>query len=448
MKQLTKILSLFLLSLVLILGLLPEAASAEVTGKKKSVSGSVLSAASPSVIAVLPQNQTQTDALIVDLYTTPFSTASSSTAGYFIDAYVTKQNALRNSFTSTANQYKHAFLQSGKDKALQRMMKAENAASAAKFKAFGAKLGSNVYSSYCLYKYIKEYNDVSKHKHSSLAFLDQTLRGFSITAGALDLGGLKLAKPLAIGSGILSDVVGGNTFSNWANQQDNIVLEYTDYVADYVNDSTYEAFLFYMKLFDNTSNANTYGRPPYGTGVYKPNIYLYPTKETMIKVSFDLPALLATTIPLYEQQWQVIASTDGSLIDKESGITYEFLFYESQTDPALFTYGSGWVLCADTRELQFRKILTKYGFNEKESADFIDFWMKKLTSGVDYIMYPQLSEAVDSAMPITVSPRPDNSFRLWFAFKAFSGKTPDVPVITAMNREGYALVEWGGYILD
>lgn len=73
---------------------------------------------------------------------------------------------------------------------------------------------------------------------------------------------MKLAKPLAIGSGILKDIVGGDTFSNWANQQDNVILDYADYSIDTVNDWTYYAFAYYMDMFNNTDDANAYGRPP------------------------------------------------------------------------------------------------------------------------------------------------------------------------------------------
>jgi hypothetical protein len=400
-----------------------------------------------SITVAQPQNQSLTGSLTEDLFGTLTNNGTSSAAGGFIDTYVNNQNAIRDSFRSTASRYQHAFEISGKDKAFFRMIKAEDAASAANLRGAGAQLTGKLYGGYCIYSDVSQYNDKSKHKHSSLALLDQSMRGFSIIAGSLDYVGVKTAKPLAIGGGIIKDVVGGSVFSNWANQQDNFILYGLDTTTDAINDWTFNAFVYYIDLFNGTDNANVYGRPAYGVGVYKPNIYLYPDVESRITVSFDLPSLLTATVPAYGQPWQVLASPDGSLTDITDGATYDFLFYESLTDPALFTYDSGWLVGADTREEQFRDILAAYGFNENESSDFVNFWTKKLTPGVDYIIYPQLTATIDRAMPIAVQPKPVNNFRLWFAFVPSHGQTVTEPAVAVMDRDGYTLVEWGGFIL-
>lgn len=435
-KKYIKRFALLLFSLMLVFYMFPASAIADVPEMRSYVT------------PAQPRNQAQTNSLATDIFGSPTNAAPSNIIGTAIDIYVDNQNAIRDSYLNTARNYERAYERSGSIKSFDRMVRAENASSVAGLKGMGANYAGKVFGGYCLVKDISEYNDKSKHRHSSIAFIDQTLRGFNITAGALDYGGMKLAKPLAIGGGIMKDIVGGDSFSDWANQQDNIVLEYSDWVIDNVNEGTYNAFLYYMELFNNTDDANVYGRPPYGTGVYKPNIYLYSEAATRITVSFALPALLTSTIPQYEQQWVVDAYPDGTLTDIVNGADYKYLFYESETDASLFNYGSGWVLLHDTREAQFNDILTGYGFNDREIADFIDFWAKKLGDGVDYVMYPQLTEEVDKAMPIKVSPTPVNRFRLWFAFRTFDGRIPAAPVISAMNREGYSLVEWGGFIPD
>lgn len=62
------------------------------------------------------------------------------------------------------------------------------------------------------------------------------------------------------------------------------------------------------------------------------------------------------------------------------------------------------------------------GFNEQEILDFIEYWTDYLEPGVDYVMYPLLTEGVDAEMPVRFSVQPDNIFRLWFGFVRYEGR--------------------------
>ncbi|MBP7401270.1 MAG: hypothetical protein KBA30_01490 [Clostridia bacterium] len=396
-----------------------------------------------------PQNQEGTGNLATDLFGTTTSGGTGAVvdtvAGHFEDKYT----AIRDSYNATAKTYERAFNTSGKDKAFWRWQKAQDAATKAGSSANAIKLGSTGYSIYSIYRDCSTYNDPSKHNHSSLALLDRTLRGFSIISSTLDLFKVPHAKPLALGGGVLKEVVGGETFSGWANQQDNFVLYGLDTTTDWVNDLAYQAFLrYWFGIYNDTENANLHGRPPYGTGVYKPNIYLYPESSQEVTVTFGLPALLTVTIPDYTGIWTVTAEPDGTQTDAD-GREYGYLFYESETDPALFSYDQGWLVPAAERESVFRTVLGAYGFNARETEDFIDFWVSRLEPGMDYRMIPQGTARVDAAMPVTVSPAPESVFRLWFAFEPWDGGTaPAEPAIDPIPRDGFTLVEWGGFILD
>lgn len=59
-------------------------------------------------------------------------------------------------------------------------------------------------------------------------------------------------------------------------------------------------------------------------------------------------------------------------------------------------------------------MLAPYGFNEKETSEFIDFWTGHLIEDVDHTFYPQETEVVDRVMPLHVSPKPDEVSRIWF----------------------------------
>ncbi|MBP0970128.1 MAG: hypothetical protein J5744_08290 [Oscillospiraceae bacterium] len=189
-------------------------------------------------------------------------------------------------------------------------------------------------------------------------------------------------------------------------------------------------------------------KPAEGVGALKPNIYLYSDEETEAKVTFGVPQWLRVSDPLYEDSWQARVMGDGSLV-MENGLEYGYLFYESETQPFYFQKETGWRICAESRQEQFRSILEAYGFNEKETEDFLEFWVTRLDSGEDYVMYPQKTEIVDLAMPLTVEPTCDSVFRLWFTFEKASD-TADIrePEIISIERNGFTLVEWGGVILD
>ena len=181
-----------------------------------------------------------------------------------------------------------------------------------------------------------------------------------------------------------------------------------------------------------------------GIGVYKPNIYLYPTEKTDVSVQFGNPALLTVTDPPYENGWTVSALPNGQLNtgDKE----YGYLFYESVTYPDFYQLDEGFVIPTENRYEVFAGILTKYGLNEKEIEDFCAFWCEKLDKDTAYAMYPQSTETIDKAMPLTTSPQFDSKLRLWFAF--VEGDTPNTePSVNAFERTGNTLVEWGGFIL-
>lgn len=121
--------------------------------------------------------------------------------------------------------------------------------------------------------------------------------------------------------------------------------------------------------------------------------------------------------------------------------------YESLTLAALMQQEEGLVIKADTRTEQFEQILSAYGFNEKEICDFVDFWTEKLSPGRSYVMYPQLTETVDTAMPITVEgAEPDSYYRIWFYFAEYNGQNTEEPIIHPVCHDGLTLIEWGGII--
>lgn len=181
---------------------------------------------------------------------------------------------------------------------------------------------------------------------------------------------------------------------------------------------------------------------------YKPNIYLYGEAGTAMELVFSAPVLLTRTIPEYTDGWKVVLEADGSLtVDGEKG--YPYLFYESVTIPGIFQTQEGFFVSAADRSTRFEEILSGYGLNRQEIADFVEFWDEFLEEGTDYVMYPQTTETVDRAMPLEIlGTEPEHYFRLWFCFRE-AGESlllPSEPRIVPASHEGTALVEWGGMV--
>lgn len=192
---------------------------------------------------------------------------------------------------------------------------------------------------------------------------------------------------------------------------------------------------------------------PNGVNAYKPNIYLYGPAGMETTVTFDRPELLTKVIPDYSGRWRTVIGADGSLYvngmsDEEPGLSY--LFYESDCDEFLMQTEKGWLIPAEEREAMFRTILQTYSFNERETEDFVNYWVEKLEPGVDYVMFPQDTDTVDLAMPVSLSGDiPEEIRRIWFYFLPAdaAGDAVETPTeIVPIRRRTSTMVEWGGVL--
>ena len=64
----------------------------------------------------------------------------------------------------------------------------------------------------------------------------------------------------------------------------------------------------------------------------KPVIYLYPQVETEVHVELDFSGQLMTTYPKYNDGWDVVATPEGRLVEKDSHLEYSYLFWDGSSD--------------------------------------------------------------------------------------------------------------------
>lgn len=175
---------------------------------------------------------------------------------------------------------------------------------------------------------------------------------------------------------------------------------------------------------------------------YKPNIYLYPEKETFLKVELSFPkgGGILTSIPEYGNGWSVSITPDGKINQQ-----YDFLFYESE-QPNVWQTQEGWCVKKQNLTEFFSNNLTDYGFTKREIEDFNAYWIPRLQNADFYVVFPQTKERIEQVIEMSLSETPDNFLRLFYLIHESGediSEQLETPVITNFYRSGFVVTEWG-----
>jgi len=178
--------------------------------------------------------------------------------------------------------------------------------------------------------------------------------------------------------------------------------------------------------------------------IRKPNIYLYSDRDLTARVQLAPEHAITVSEPVYQpgKGWQA-EIRNGSL--NGAG---DFLFYEALVPSPGWQKEEGYIIRAAYREEDMASMLGEYGFNEKETREFIDYWAGCLTGEADYVFYPQETGAVDLVMQLHISPEPDEVSRIWFSIEPLVSAPEPVQSPERIVRRGFYVVEWGGMIPD
>ena len=175
---------------------------------------------------------------------------------------------------------------------------------------------------------------------------------------------------------------------------------------------------------------------------YKPVIYLYPEEETEVSVQLTLDGKLTCTYPAYNGIWKVTAAPDGTLTDA-NGQSYNYLYWEGETDARWDMTEGFCVQGADTAAF-LEDALAKLGLTRREANEFIVYWLPLMEQNPYNIISFQ-TDVYTEAAKLQIDPAPDTLIRVFMAWKAADSfvKLP-VQVLTAPERTGFTVVEWGG----
>jgi hypothetical protein len=173
--------------------------------------------------------------------------------------------------------------------------------------------------------------------------------------------------------------------------------------------------------------------------VGKPNIYLYSDRDLTAQVRLAPENAITVSEPTYQpgKGWRA-EIRNGSLNGKG-----DFLFYEGLVPDSGWQKEEGYVIRAVYREQDMASLLGQYGFNDKETSEFIEYWAGHLAYDVDYVLYPQETGDVDHVMPLSISPEPDHVMRIWFFAEPLGSAPEPVTHPEKIVRDGFYVVEWG-----
>ncbi len=230
------------------------------------------------------------------------------------------------------------------------------------------------------------------------------------------------------------------------------LLESVLQVAKYLDPNT-----TYQNLVDK--KALIFWKDPYGRFIKfqnesfspqaecgKPVIYLYPEKETQVSVKVKPEGGFTFTEPLYNDGWNVLARPTGEIVNNVDGKTYPYLFWEGRGG-MYQTPDKGWVITQKEVHSFLVEKLSKLGLNQKEIADFLEFWEPKMQGSPYYFVTFMGNQVMNTIAPLTISPAPNTIIRILMDFtplkkptkvESFNIKTPE--------RKGFTVVEWGGVL--
>jgi hypothetical protein len=174
----------------------------------------------------------------------------------------------------------------------------------------------------------------------------------------------------------------------------------------------------------------------------KPVIYLYPTIPTTVSVRVD--AKITKSDPSYGNGWNVLAMPNGKLFSGSK--SYDSLFWEG-TGKIYPTISSGFVIAQAGLTQTLTNQLHQLGLNDKESSDFLDFWLPKMPN-TPYVRASWIGKnQMDQLAPLVISPKPDTTIRIFMEFEGLNQPIAISPQrLSAPTRRGFTVVEWGGLL--
>ena len=176
----------------------------------------------------------------------------------------------------------------------------------------------------------------------------------------------------------------------------------------------------------------------------KPIIYIYPEKEQVVNVKLGKKENITCSYPKYEDGWEIIAKPNGDLVDCKTGRNLYALYWEGKENSKP-NYKEGFIVKGEDTIKFLEEKLEILGLNERESEEFIVYWLPELEDNkYNYIRF-QTMEEINENMPLEIEPKPDTIIRVMMEYKSVSIPFEvEEQKLETPERNGFTVVEWGG----
>ena len=174
----------------------------------------------------------------------------------------------------------------------------------------------------------------------------------------------------------------------------------------------------------------------------KPVIYLYPEEKTDVSVQLDYDGTLTCTYPAYRDGWTVTALPDGTLTDS-SGQSYNYLYWEGKCR-AEYDFSHGFCVTGSDTAAFLEDALAQLGLTRREANEFIVYWLPLMQDNPYNLITFQTDRYTQTAR-LSIDPAPDTLLRIFMVWKPLDNAVDIAPqTLTAPERSGFTVVEWGG----
>ena len=206
-----------------------------------------------------------------------------------------------------------------------------------------------------------------------------------------------------------------------------------------------------IQVTTKDAETNTIDRKPTHEMVAKkPVLYLYPTEKTDINVKLSFKnSQIIHPYPAYNEGWNVTATPDGNLINKQTGREHYCLFWESTGSNIIERFQTGFVVKGTETATFLEEKLHILGLSPKESNEFIIFWLPMMENNPYNVIYFAQSE-YQNKTDVQITPKPDVLLRIMMVWQSANKNVtlPEQKLPQTPARKGFTAVEWGGQQLD